>query len=41
LLDTQLTSQLDYEVELGMVIGKKSINLTPENALSAVFGYAR
>jgi 2-keto-4-pentenoate hydratase/2-oxohepta-3-ene-1,7-dioic acid hydratase in catechol pathway len=39
LLDTQLTSQLDYEVELGMVIGKKSINLTPENALSAVFGY--
>jgi 2-keto-4-pentenoate hydratase/2-oxohepta-3-ene-1,7-dioic acid hydratase in catechol pathway len=39
LLDTQLTSQLDYEVELAMVIGKKSINLTPENALSAVFGY--
>ena len=39
LLDSRLTSQLDYEVELAMVIGKKSINLTEENALASVFGY--
>ncbi|MEI7530980.1 MAG: fumarylacetoacetate hydrolase family protein [Betaproteobacteria bacterium] len=37
--DSRVTQQLDYEVELAMVIGKKSINLTAENALSAVFGY--
>jgi 2-keto-4-pentenoate hydratase/2-oxohepta-3-ene-1,7-dioic acid hydratase in catechol pathway len=32
-------SQVDYEVELAVVIGRSSKNLSPEAALSAVFGY--
>lgn len=31
--------QFDYEVELGVVIGKKAKNITKENALSHVLGY--
>lgn len=34
-----LTGQLDYEVELGVVIGEKASNLTEENALDVVAGY--
>ena len=30
---------LDYEVELGIVIGSKVRDLTPANAMAAVFGY--
>ena len=37
--DSRATQQLDYEIELGIVMGKKSINLSEANALSAVFGY--
>jgi 2-keto-4-pentenoate hydratase/2-oxohepta-3-ene-1,7-dioic acid hydratase in catechol pathway len=37
--DSRVTQQLDYEIELGIVVGKKSINLTEAGALSAVFGY--
>jgi len=37
--DSRATQQLDYEIELGIVMGKKSINLGEANALSAVFGY--
>lgn len=33
-----VTNELDYEVELGIVIGKKTKNVTQE-ALSHVFGY--
>jgi 2-keto-4-pentenoate hydratase/2-oxohepta-3-ene-1,7-dioic acid hydratase in catechol pathway len=33
------TKMLDYEVELGIVIGRRVRDLTPENAMSAVFGY--
>lgn len=29
----------DFEVELGMVIGRRAKNLSPENALDCVFGY--
>ncbi|MEY2537937.1 MAG: hypothetical protein QOG67_1677 [Verrucomicrobiota bacterium] len=29
----------DFEVELGMVIGRRAKNLSPENALEYVFGY--
>ena len=38
-LDTRCTQKLDYEVELAMVIGAQSCNLTVEGALDAVFGY--
>ncbi|HWU61735.1 MAG TPA: fumarylacetoacetate hydrolase family protein [Ensifer sp.] len=33
------TNQLDYEAELGIVIGKRSKNLTKDNWNDAVFGY--
>ncbi|MGD2061602.1 MAG: fumarylacetoacetate hydrolase family protein [Acidimicrobiia bacterium] len=36
---SDLTDQLDYEVELGVVIGEKVTGLTEENALDAVAGY--
>ena len=36
---SDLTDQLDYEVELGIVIGEKASNLTEENALDVVAGY--
>ncbi|RIW35305.1 FAA hydrolase family protein [Bacillus salacetis] len=34
-----LTSQLDYEGELAVIIGKKGINIPEEEALAYVFGY--
>lgn len=34
-----VTEQLDYEVELGLIIGKKSKYLTKENVRDAIFGY--
>lgn len=34
-----VTNELDYEVELGIVIGKKTKNIGQEEALSHVFGY--
>ncbi|MBX9975860.1 fumarylacetoacetate hydrolase family protein [Cytobacillus firmus] len=34
-----VTDELDYEVELGIVIGKKTKNVSKEDALSHVFGY--
>jgi len=33
------TQKLDYEVELAIVIGKRVRDLTPDKAMSAVFGY--
>lgn len=33
------TKELDYEVELGIVIGQKTKNVSEEDALSHVFGY--
>lgn len=38
--DRSLTEQLDYEAELAVVMGRQGRRLTPENALSHVFGYA-
>ncbi|WP_370052175.1 fumarylacetoacetate hydrolase family protein [Neptunomonas sp.] len=38
-IDPGVTAKLDYEVELGLVIGKKSKRLTKENVASAIFGY--
>ncbi len=34
-----VTNELDYEVELGIVIGKETKNVSEEEALSHVFGY--
>ncbi len=34
-----LTQQLDYEVELGVIIGKTGKNISREHALEHVFGY--
>jgi 2-keto-4-pentenoate hydratase/2-oxohepta-3-ene-1,7-dioic acid hydratase in catechol pathway len=36
---SDITSQLDYEVELGVVIGERATGLTEENALDVVAGY--
>jgi 2-keto-4-pentenoate hydratase/2-oxohepta-3-ene-1,7-dioic acid hydratase in catechol pathway len=35
----KVTNKLDYEVELGIVIGKKAKNVSKKNALEYVFGY--
>jgi len=37
--DPRVTQQVDYEVELGVVIGKRTKHATEANALDAVFGY--
>ena len=37
--DPQVTQKLDYEVELGVVIGKRGKNIPKDRALSHVFGY--
>lgn len=39
LLNTNLTQQLDWEVELAVVMGKKGKYVAKENALDYVFGY--
>ncbi len=39
LLNPKLTQQLDWEVELAVVMGKKGKYVTKENALDYVFGY--
>ncbi len=36
----EITQKYDYEVELGVVIGKKGINIREEDALSHIFGYS-
>lgn len=38
-LDLGLTQQYDWEVELGLVIGKRGKNIPAEQALDYVFGY--
>ena len=37
--DHHITSQVDYEVELAVVIGKDGINIEPEHAEDHIFGY--
>lgn len=39
IVDSTLTTQLDWEVELGVVIGKLTKNVSVERALDSVFGY--
>ncbi len=38
-LPTHLSEEVDYEGELGVIIGKATKNVSPEMALSHVFGY--
>lgn len=38
-LPTHLSEEVDYEGELGVIIGKAAKNVTPEEALDYVFGY--
>ena len=37
---TEITTEVDYEVELGVIIGKKSSRVSREDALEHVFGYS-
>lgn len=37
--DPELTGQVDYEVELGVVVGREARNVSEEDALDHVFGY--
>ena len=37
--DPALTGQVDYEAELAVVIGRRTRNVSPEEALGYVFGY--
>lgn len=37
--DAAVSEKIDYEVELGVVIGKSGINIPPEEAMSYIFGY--
>ena len=38
-IDTGVSEEIDWEVELGVVIGKAGFNITREDALEHVFGY--
>ncbi len=38
-LPTRLSEEVDYEGELGVIIGRAAKNVTPEEALDYVFGY--
>ncbi|MBP6683859.1 MAG: fumarylacetoacetate hydrolase family protein [Leucobacter sp.] len=38
-LPTRLSEEVDYEGELGVIIGRPAKNVTPEEALDYVFGY--
>jgi len=37
--DPALSKRFDWEVELGVIIGKKGKNITEENAMDHIFGY--
>jgi 2-keto-4-pentenoate hydratase/2-oxohepta-3-ene-1,7-dioic acid hydratase in catechol pathway len=38
-IDPTVSDKIDWEVELGVVIGKAGVNITKEDALDHVFGY--
>jgi 2-keto-4-pentenoate hydratase/2-oxohepta-3-ene-1,7-dioic acid hydratase in catechol pathway len=38
-IDPGVSEEIDWEVELGVVIGKAGVNITKEDALAHVFGY--
>ena len=37
---TEITTEVDYEVELGVIIGQKTSRVSQEDALEHVFGYS-
>jgi 2-keto-4-pentenoate hydratase/2-oxohepta-3-ene-1,7-dioic acid hydratase in catechol pathway len=37
--DPALTSQVDYEAELAVIVGRRTRGVTPEHALEFIFGY--
>ncbi len=39
ILNRKLTQQLDYEVEIAVILGRDGKNISPENAMEYVFGY--
>jgi 2-keto-4-pentenoate hydratase/2-oxohepta-3-ene-1,7-dioic acid hydratase in catechol pathway len=39
IIPTNITNRVDYEVELGVIIGKRVKNVSKEDALNYVFGY--
>ncbi len=39
IIPDEITSKVDFEAELGVIIGKTAKNVRPENALDYVFGY--
>jgi 2-keto-4-pentenoate hydratase/2-oxohepta-3-ene-1,7-dioic acid hydratase in catechol pathway len=39
ILKPSFTNQLDHELELGIIIGKKIKNVSPEKAFEAIFGF--
>jgi len=38
-IDPAISDKIDWEVELGVVIGKRGVNITAGDAMSHVFGY--
>ena len=38
-IDPKVSEKIDWETELGVVIGKRGINITADDAMSHVFGY--
>jgi 2-keto-4-pentenoate hydratase/2-oxohepta-3-ene-1,7-dioic acid hydratase in catechol pathway len=38
-IDSAVSEDIDWEVELGVVIGKRGVNITREGAMEHVFGY--
>ena len=38
-LDTELSNEIDWEVELGVIIGRKGRKISPLDAMKHVFGY--
>lgn len=38
-VDPAISRQIDWEVELGVVVGRRGINIKPEEAMRHVFGY--
>jgi 2-keto-4-pentenoate hydratase/2-oxohepta-3-ene-1,7-dioic acid hydratase in catechol pathway len=39
IIDPEVSTEIDWEVELGVIIGQPGKNITEENALAHVFGY--
>ena len=38
-IDPSISDKIDWEVELGVVIGRRGVNIKPADAMSHVFGY--